>query len=372
MQSHARQRRIIKDRFLEASIEPSSWLSGLEALARATGSLRAQLLGVDANGELAFNFVTQADDDFRADFARLDGHHDLEVNYRMASSLTASPGRVVSEGDYALTRGHLGPTEYEELCEKHGLPFGCQLTLDDPGGALVGLALLRSRAEGPTRLEHRRLFLAVASDVRAAVRLQKRIGERGSELMRGALDQVAVAAMLIDGFGRVAAVTPDADRVLSASDGLKLAHGRLSASTIQATSELQATLDRVLHAGCAEAATLLRSTTGLLLRLKIHALPRMEWDLGFTPHAIVILNPTGSEVGELRRRLQHEFGLTGAESIVAASLADNASPEEIAEERATSIVTVRHQIKSIFAKVYVGRHAEFMEVVASLRRDDLP
>jgi hypothetical protein len=72
----------VAELFLQASLDSSRWVAALDAMASATRSFRGQLLGIDSRGELVFNFVTQIDDAFNADFIGLPSQHDPMMNYR--------------------------------------------------------------------------------------------------------------------------------------------------------------------------------------------------------------------------------------------------------------------------------------------------
>lgn len=358
----------VSDLFLQASLDSSRWLEALDAMACATGSMRGQMLGVDRRGELIFNFATNTDQAFFDDFRTAVGLHDSHSNFRVAASMRAGPGRIVAEEDYDRVRSEIGCTAYEELCEKHGLPFGCQMALSDDGDALVGMALLRNRKEGRTTAEQRAFFDAVAPSARAAVRLQMMIEQRGAELTRGALDAVAAPALLVDGWGRVMIATPAAEKMLAATRRIDVRNRVVTAASPMHMRDIQSALAGVLFHGRPEATLLLRGGGEPPLSLSIQALPRSEWGMGFCPCAIIVLKGGGAEPNDLRKALRIEFGLTASEIEVALALAGGRPRSEVAETRGTSIGTVRQQVKAIFAKLGVSREGEFMALIASFQR----
>lgn len=349
--------------FLQAALEPHRWIAALGMMADATGSLRGQLLGIDRRGELVFNYITNIDDGMIDDFTAIEGHHGGAVNYRVAAS--APVGHMVYEADYAREQALTGWTPYIDVCEKHRQPFGCQTSIANDEGRLVGLALLRSRHDGPTTEEQRALFAAIAPSVRAAVNLQAVVEGRGAELVRGALDAVGASALLIDGFGRVMAATPAAERALAATRRLRVSGTALVASTASQTAEIYAALGRVLQGQSPAAGLVLRGGGEPPLRLDIQPLPRADWELGFRPSAILVLKGTGTITAKQGDALQLEFGLTASEAEVALALASGVPRAHIADLRRTSLGTVRQQIKSIFAKMGVNREAEFMALIAT-------
>lgn len=73
-------------------------------------------------------------------------------------------------------------------------------------------------------------------------------------------------------------------------------------------------------------------------------------------------------VGEAaKRRMQQLFGLTPAETEVAAGVADGNTVEGVAAERETSAFTVRTQMKRIYVKTGVRTQAELVALVHRLR-----
>lgn len=70
---------------------------------------------------------------------------------------------------------------------------------------------------------------------------------------------------------------------------------------------------------------------------------------------------------ELQTSLTLRFGLTPAEVEIARSLVDGASVGEIAEARATSIHTVRNQVKALLAKTGAHRQIDLLRVIDTLR-----
>ena len=62
-------------------------------------------------------------------------------------------------------------------------------------------------------------------------------------------------------------------------------------------------------------------------------------------------------------------GLTGTEIQIALLLMEGHSAQEIADERATSIYTVRNQTKSIMAKLDVNRQADLMRLLLKLKSE---
>lgn len=275
------------DKFLRAALDPSLWYQALEGIAIATGSARAQLIGVDRRGDLAFNILTSADESLTSEFLQIAGHHDASVNFRMAS--TAADGEVIWEKHYDVAQARIGDSAYFEACEKHRQSFGCQTSLAVEEGAMVGLALLRDRREGRTTPEHREFFMAAASAAQSAMQLQRLVGERGAKMTHGALDLLGSPIILIDGFGRVESMTAAADALIATHPAIEVRSLMLMGSRPVDTRHLHQALRSVIDRQQLDASLLLQAPGSLPLRITIRALPAVEMGFGFQPCALVTL-----------------------------------------------------------------------------------
>lgn len=356
----------LRETLLRAALDSSLWHGALETMAIATGSLRAQLLGVDPRGEIAFNFMTAADETYVSDFLDIAGHHDVSVNYRIAASAGVAPGTVIWEQHYDAVQSQIGDNAYAQASEKYHQPFGCQTTLAVEEGAMVGLAVMHSRADGRTTPEQRAYFAAAASAAQSALRLQRSIEDRGTAVTQGALDLIEAPVLLIDGFGKVAGMTGAADRFVATHSAIDIRGQMLVASRPADTWTLHRRLRSVLDRQKLDTSMLLHSPKALPLLIKIQALPNTEMGFGFQPRALITLGGDGNRSDEPDELLREQYGLTTAESEVVALLAKGLRRADIAQRRSTSLGTVQQQIKTAFAKTGVNREAELLALVGAL------
>jgi DNA-binding NarL/FixJ family response regulator len=103
---------------------------------------------------------------------------------------------------------------------------------------------------------------------------------------------------------------------------------------------------------------------GALLACQVVSLPVRDFQFGFDASVMVVAR-TPRDPARLTPVLQSGYGLTAAEVGIALGLARGLCIEQIAEERATSLWTVRTQLRSACAKLGVSRQAE---LVAKLTR----
>jgi DNA-binding CsgD family transcriptional regulator len=113
------------------------------------------------------------------------------------------------------------------------------------------------------------------------------------------------------------------------------------------------------------------SDVGGVLRLSGCEVEVVALENGLTrssAECMVVLTPDVSDSRVSPEAIRATFGLTVAESEVAAGLADGSSPQEIAEERGVAVGTVRVQLKRVFEKLGVRRQAEAVRLLAGLVR----
>jgi pimeloyl-ACP methyl ester carboxylesterase/DNA-binding CsgD family transcriptional regulator len=84
---------------------------------------------------------------------------------------------------------------------------------------------------------------------------------------------------------------------------------------------------------------------------------------------LILVEPLQGEwTPETSQLLASTFGMTDAETAVAAGLAEGLAPKELAERRGVSVLTVRAQIKSILAKTGASGQSDLVRLLASLSR----
>ena len=355
----------LKDAFAAAAIEPHKWPLALSLLAEATGSARAQLIGVGGSNAIPFNWVTNAPNEALTEFEAIGGGSP-DVNFRVTAGMAAAPMQVVAEKQYDAAIPRLKTDVYLDFCERYEMPFGIQTTLQCGPEGLIGLAALRSRKDGRSSAEQRRTFGFAADHAAAAVRTQAALEHQGALLVAGSLDAVGLAAVLIDGAGIVRHITCAADLFLRRQSALRIESGYLTAAASADRAAIQSALGVALRSPDQTCTTLLLGRTSpeqSAAALSVIGLPPQEWSLPFRPRAIVVIRCSappkfGADV------LEQAFGLTRSESSIAVLVAQGLSRAEIARERGVSLGTVRTQYKNLFEKVGVSREAQ---LVAKLR-----
>lgn len=348
--------------FLNAPFEADGWLTALAALARETGSARAQLVAFGGPHDIPFNRVSDEPEGWLEGWIAMGGG-DPTLNWRVACA--DAPLRIVGEEAYDLARPRMRSQDYTDFAETYDMPLGCQTVLSQAPDHFFGLALLRSRADGRTGERERDVFARAAREALAGVRLQKALDHQGVELLTLGLEATRAAAVICDVAGRVVGLTPAAEAALRERSGLRISGGDLFARLPDDTARLHAAL-REVHDQPGHSVRLWVSEPpdprdGCVC--EVHALPRREWSFAHGRLMVVTLrrpmDRRAQDEDILRRRLR----LTAAEAAVARMVADGLSREEIALRRGASTGTVNAQVHSIFRKSDVNREAELAALI---------
>lgn len=328
------------------------------------------MIGIGGEKTMPFNWVTNVDDHLLRDFGKFDGNNPA-TNYRISADVLSTDGTVVFEEQYDRARQTVRDSVYIDFCEAHDIPMGCQARLISTQRDLIGLALLRSRRDGPTTEAHRATFLEASVAARTAVRMQTAIEQQGTLLLAGAFDAMSVACFLLDASGRVSAMSPVAEDALRAGP-LRLEDGRLSATTAVDRRSIAAATTRILAPapGAAHARILLSCVPAdaggaFPSRIDCFRLHRREWSLGFQPSAMVVVRSRLSGADD-HLLLGPAFGLTPAESAIAGLLWRGMDRPAIAALRGVAIETLRAQIKSLFAKMGCRREGELIVLLQQI------
>lgn len=347
-------------------VDPRGWGSALEALAEATGSMRAQLVGFGGSQALPFNWITNITDRETQLFAELDGHAPT-VNFRVAAD-RAVQRDVVFEPDYDAVTPQLADSAYRDFCEQTQMPFGCQTMLVRGEGGAVGLALLRSQSDGRTDETTHSIFREAATAARVAVRMQIALEQQGNLLVADTLEAMSAACLLFDRSGQVRTTTPAAEARLADLDRLRVHERRLTADDPGLAMRLdQAFATLTKSEGPSHVQLCLRnaSTNLSTLRLDLFRIRRREWSFGFEPCFVGVLK-AGSPRAPDHATLSAAFGFTPAESAIAALLTEGLSRQDIALQRQVTVETLRGQLKTLYSKTRCRREAELVALLARL------
>lgn len=222
------------------------------------------------------------------------------------------------------------------------------------------ISFFRSHAAGAFDIEHLKLLAQVRQEaVRSANMLFRlRAAEHRAALAETALKCVADAVLMLTPDLKVALANP-AGEALFAKDGpLTIVHRRVRATT----SEGQIALDRCvqLYADGVSGDVVLAAPNGIKHRAMVTPSP--------TGDGFVLVAPAQPCTALLRQRLADIYGLTPAEIDITVRLKAADSVAAIARARGVSELTVRTQMRAIYAKLSIKRQAHLMRLLETLSR----
>ncbi len=346
----------LAEAFAAAPFTEGGWEGALDSLARATGSLRGQLIGIGGPSLIPFNLITHVDGPELDEFVAIEGGCP-ERNFRVAAS--GATFEIIHEGHYAAAQAALKDDVYNDFCRAYDLPHGVQTVLRQGDGWMIGLAVNRTHRDGISSADERQHFADAVPHALQAVQLQWAMDNQGVALLSKGYEQVSLAAFILDGVGLVRALTPAAEAALGA--GLNLRERRLRLADKDEQIELDTAILGAL-ASVPRAATLVVGVAGAHAAPRLVTVAPVGLDSGafnFAPRAVVVVR---GRQGDAHRAalFRHAFGLTLAEAEVALALARGLSREEIAVARGVAPATVHAQLKAIFAKLDVSREVELV------------
>ncbi|MGH6846147.1 MAG: helix-turn-helix transcriptional regulator [Methylocella sp.] len=363
------------DLVYEAALDADLWPTVLAKLADATGALQAIIATMDKRTDTFASISRRA-------------YPDLEASYKdywafrnpLWDNATALPAGEVFTLDTLMPRQDFVKTpvfnEWWKTAD-YGLEMlGANLLVEDKVTSLV--CLVNARGSDPPASGQARIFEAALRHIVRAARIHRQLWTL--DLMHGAvperLESLRQGAILVDAAANVLFANAPARAMLASGDGLVLKGGCL-ASTDSAN-----TLQRLI-ASCARGVGPLRGPLGGELgvrrgpnRLCLHVTvtplrskdPAIEipW-LGLRPpEAIVTVVDPETGRRQLAQNLHNRFGLTGAETGLAAEILKGDGRAAAARRRGVSVATARAQLSSIFEKTGTHRQAELVHLLLEL------
>lgn len=290
------------------------------------------------------------------------GGNDPRRNPLVARLLRTPVLREFSEDEVLSSEERLRHPLWNEFYLRIAIPHYCVCPIwRDADGYLVAVQLSRTTAQGEIPESERKIFRRLARPWRDAAMISRTLKNEGTRLLAGALETLSIAALILDGLGRVVAMSEAAENILRAGEFLQLKSGTLTAqcddSEAALASAVHCSIGSVEEGGRAAIARV-RGLKGGVASLRAHPLPR-ENDIAFGAAAVVVVE-NASDDGIARSGGLEGFGLTKTEFEIATAVLRGRRVRTIARDRKVAYETVRSQIKSIYSKAGVHNRAEFM------------
>lgn len=349
----------------DAAQMPEQWSTALQRLAQAVGGV--------GTGHVIYNKRTGA-----VEWIALTGPcADLEsryVDFYAAKDLyapvlfAAAPGRWLPMSR-SLASTEIGRNEwYNDFIVKTGIAdiLAAKVYEDDNASVLLGIQRAASSERAVAQFNKR--VRSLQQQLAGAARLHVEFRRMGRALAAAnqALQYLSVGVVLTDGEGQVLEMNALAAEILDLKDGLQVRDGRLTAlrnfeaAKLAASFSSAASDDRHFLVG--------RRGGGRPYAVTIAPLNGEEGSHESRINMVLIVNPDWQAPSE--RSVAAFFGLSPAESRLAASLMKGRKLSEIARDSKVEITTLRTQLSSILRKVGVERQVDLVRVLSSIGSTD--
>jgi DNA-binding CsgD family transcriptional regulator len=363
------------DLIYAAVLDADLWPTVLAKLADATGTMQAIIATMDRRTDTFASISRRA-------------YPDLEASYKdywafrnpLWDNATALPPGEVFSLDTLMPRQDFAKTpvfnEWWKTAD-YGLEMlGANLPVADRVSSVI--CVVNARRSDALTSEQTRVFETAVRHVSRAVRVHRQLWTL--DLMHDTaperFESLRQGAILVDAAANVLFTNAPARAVLETGEGLVLKGGCL------ASTDGADTLQRLI-ASCARGVGPMRGPLGGELDVRrgpnrpclhVSVTPLrskdpatgMPW-LGLRPPAaiVTVVDPeTGRR--QLAQNLHNRFGLTGAETGLAAEILKGDGRAAAARRRGISVATARAQLSSIFEKTGTHRQAELVHLLLDL------
>jgi DNA-binding CsgD family transcriptional regulator len=356
----------IVSRLYDAALAPDGWTAVLQSLADVAGTLgAAYILSNKQTGRVEWASIAGYGTDATADYL---GYYAARDPYRPL--LEAAPVGEWMLLSRCLSQKMLRRDEwYNDYVAKLGVSDILAARLFDSATHTAIIGFHEGRGQRPVLAKALAPLTALFEPLSKAARLHAELGDLRCKSARAlrALDQVALGVIIVHGDARVIEMNSGAERIIARGDGLAIRQGRLVARRAFEDSKLAG-----LVAGAAPARA--EATAGRMLIARgegrpayaLTAIP-LGSDLGRGGGAHAMIMVADPERRVLAAAdLTELFGLSPAESRLAASLHTGKRLCEIATDSGVRITTLRTQLSAILAKVGVERQCDLVRVLSSL------
>lgn len=257
--------------------------------------------------------------------------------------------------------------------EDHGLRYFVGSMLPETETMRAAWSLQRTRAEGHAQQPEIEAFLVIKRHLAHALQLASKLGTLEQQCRFGLrlLDAVPQAIFALDGSGRIVFMNAPAERLIGSGDGLLTDNGRLACRM----PGQQALLDRLIGGALIADVDAVRGGWVRLhrasgrrpyLALVSQFAGGEELIDEFRPRLLVIVSDPDRAVAPDGQALRDLYGLTHAETRVAAALASGHSIQSAAAVLRLSPETLRFHLKHIFRKLGVSRQQDLVRILTGI------
>ena len=353
--------------FYEAIVNPDRWPAALEGVAEFTGAIGASYLHRQIRtGSIqflvAYGPVAEAQPDYIERYAALDPYAPV-LN-------TAAPGTWLRATECLPEAVLRGDEWYNEVLLNRGIDDVLGVRLFSTWSHTGVLRLYQGAAKGPipgARIERTQALLEPLAKA-ARLHFELRSIAWKSSLAVRAVDRLSAGVVITESDGRIVEINAAAERIAQRGDGLAIRNGHLRPARAFEAARLAKLIENAAGKdGVATPAAYMsigRNDERLPYVLSVGPLTG-DLAANSRPCVLVLIadpegqSPSGQDLAAL-------FGLTPAESRIAAGLIAGRKLNEIAAECGVRITTARTHLRSISKKVGVSRQTDLIRALAGM------
>lgn len=277
---------------LNAPFEEDGWRRAIAEVLKATDCDTANMVGLGGPLLLPLNFFVGRNAE-AASSLFTDPSLWGPCNWRINSVTT--PMAIQHDGHYAQYRERIATDPYDDAMSMLDLGSGCQSAVLMEEDAFLGLALARSRRKAPLGGAELDAFAYLRNSLQRAVRMQLALDGEAARNMLETGNFGGQATLLLDGHGRVCALSDSAVEMLCGDGPIQLSSAYMRLRCGHADARVGQALARLLahdedgFGPQVHQAAVGGGANGASDRWKISLvrLPRREHGLGFDPRVAV-------------------------------------------------------------------------------------
>nr|WP_298728520.1 helix-turn-helix transcriptional regulator [uncultured Steroidobacter sp.] len=296
-------------------------------------------------------------------------------------SLAHGMFKIITDEDLVTPEEQLHSGFYRDWLRHLGIYHMLGAVFPTTDGATGVLGIHRPREAGAYAPADRMRAQTLLTHLQRAMRLGQRLAEasRSHAPILEALDRLDTGVFIVDGTCRIIHASAMAETLLCENKELAAIGGRLSLRQPAQHDKLLAMVRAAMGSALGKpaqpgAAFSVPRTHRLPLTLEVVPLRPSTHPIG-RQRPTVLIFVRDPEAPITRSRLRDLFGLTGAESSVAAALGRGNSVEEISAAMGIGLSTARSHLKRILAKTGTHRQAQAAALIArsiGTKADDIP
>lgn len=339
-------------------LDEEPWADFLDRLARAAEADWATLILTPGAADRPGILLTPGGDpDIRRDYAE---------RLFADDPFTGLPdGKVTHFRDFVSADAMRRNVAYGEFLSQTSSDEVLGVDISETSGLELRVRLTRAGGKPPFAPEDAARFERLVPHLRIALRLFDRLaaGETEQRIYAGAVAQMAVGVIILDGRGQVLRLNARASTILAERDGIALRDGAIVLDDAALGRQLRARLRQKENQPPLTLRIARPSGEGDLLLVVGDAEAPGYVAAGGGPAAVLFLNDPAHAPRVSPDAVRELLGLTQSEAQIATEIAGGRSLAAIAEGLGISPNTVRAHLRSIFAKTGVKRQSQLMHLV---------